>query len=199
MKEKYTLADKRHFIENNRDNQIIKDILDNKTTIQEHIESFYDISLSYGTRQNDYCLRNVNSRKTGKFPTNLLKIIEPFSGGERLNPEFLGYDLVRKEISVATREGLCFIPAIFALIGGFAYATASTLSMVDATSNYNPKKAIALGAVVGLSGLLSLIKLASNSRKRWKTSESKEFGKLKESVRCMDNFIKKYKIYEMLK
>ncbi len=189
METKDNLTDKKYFIENNRNNPIINNVLDNKTTIETEIENFYDIVLSHGLGGVDYT-KNPNPEKSGKIPKDLLDMIEPFSEQGKLNSDFLNYERVREQVKAVSRYCALSVPAVFASMGLF-------ISAVNA-DNYS-RKGLAIGITIGLAGILSIIKLLKNSNKRKKTLENIEFQKLKKSIPYADKFFEKYRTYEELK
>jgi len=198
MKTEYDLTDKKYFIENNRDNPIINNVLDNKTTITKEIENFYDIGFSYALRGNDYT-KKLNAEKSGKIPRDLLEMIEPFSEQGKLNPEFLDYEGVRRQIKIANKSDMLFLRGALASAGGIIGVSCFIASYFATNQfEYSIEGAI-ISVGIGLAGILSLIKLGKNNNKRWETPKNIEFSRLKDSVRSADNFIRKYKIYEELK
>lgn len=198
MKVKNDLAYKRNFIENNRDDFILKNVLNNQTTITKEIENFYDIGFCYSLRGNDYT-KKPKTEKLGKIPRNLLEIINPFSKQGKLNSKLLDYERVRKQIEMENKRNMRFLRGAVASTGGIIGVPSFIVNYLAANQfEYNLEGAI-ISAGVGLAGILSLIKLVKNDSKRWEKPENIEFDRLKDSVRSADNFIRSYKIYERLK
>ena len=193
MEVKNNLLYKRKFIENNRDNPIIGDSLSNKTTITKEIENFYDIGFHTNLRGNDYT-RKFNPEKSKKTPKNLLDVLGPFSEQGELNSEFLDYESVREKIRKDNLGSLIFLPKMLAAFGGMG----TVAYFVGNRSNYTAE-GIIIGGILGGLGIAAVVKEVLKTHRKLETTRNIEFGRLKDSVHCIDNFIKKYKIYEGLK
>lgn len=194
MEAKNTLVNKRHFIEENRKNSVINDVLDSKTTIRNEVENFYDIGFSYALRGTDYT-KKPNPEKSGKIPTGLLEIINPFSEQGTLNSKFLDYESVRGQIKeIGKNDNRFLLRSLVSIMGIMGVVSGAAIIPSDYST-----RIIGVSAAVGIAGILSLIKLVKDGNKEGETLEYKEFSRLKDSVRSADGFIRKYKIYEELK
>lgn len=179
-------------IENYKEDELVKKVLNSETSFIKEVESFYDIHFNLPGRNigND-CAYKSKKGKEGEIPSSLLNLLEPFCES-KFNHSLMNYEQIRKQAKDASNSGGPLVLGWGLASFGIGGALFSQLPEVP-----NPELGLSIGLGLGLAGILYMIKSIRKGNKESKnpTPEDQEYSKLKRTTLHADYFMEDYRDY----